>query len=42
MIAKNKWVVIQGWVSTGSRNEYKNIDYFDTIFNKHNRVLMML
>ena len=42
MIAKNKRVVIQGWVSTGSRNEYKNIDYFDIIFNEHNRVLMML
>ena len=36
MIAKNKRVVIQG---NGSRNEYENIDNFDIIFMKYNRVL---
>ena len=36
MIAKNKRVVIQG---NGSRNEYENINNFDIIFMKYNRVL---
>ena len=39
MIAKNKRVLIQG---NGSRIEYENIDPFDIISVKYNRVLMIL